>query len=132
MSDWIFLNKHRIKTPTYRFPQRICSTEAFGFNGFFVFTINGVTVKCMACDQEDWKHVSVSRDDSRKPPPWETMCSVKDLFFEPEDWVVQFHPAKSEYVNYHPGCLHLWRYTGTEFKQPTPPSIMVGPKVRPQ
>jgi hypothetical protein len=51
---------------------------------------------------------------------------VKDLFWELEDWVVQFHPAQSEYVNHHPGCLHLWRPLVE--KLPTPLAIMVGPK----
>jgi hypothetical protein len=55
------------------------------------------------------------------------MCAVKDLFWNDEDVVVQFHPAKSTYVNNHPGCLHLWRCTdGREF--PTPPEILVGIK----
>ena len=52
------------------------------------------------------------------------MCQVKDLFWEEEEVVVQFHPKKSEYVNMHEGCLHLWRSTEKEF--PTPPSILVG------
>lgn len=52
------------------------------------------------------------------------MCKVKDLFWEPEDWVVQYHPAKSEYISNHPGCLHLWQPLNE--KLPTPPSIMVG------
>lgn len=73
-----------------------------------------------------WKHVSVSIERDSRPPKWEAMCFVKDLFFESEDWVVQFHPAQSEYVNYHKGCLHLWM--PTETKLPTPQSIMVGPK----
>jgi hypothetical protein len=38
--------------------------------------------------------------------------------------VVQYHPAKSEYVNNMPNCLHLWRPVNEAM--PTPPSIMVG------
>src|SRR3954463_731637 len=54
-----------------------------------------------------WEHVSVST--RRRPPNWQEMCFVKDLFWEPEECVVQFHPPRSEYINNHPHCLHLWR-----------------------
>jgi len=50
----------------------------------------------------------------------------EDIFWGPEEVVVQFHPAKSEYVNNHPHVLHLWRSTTHKIK--TPPSIMVGIK----
>lgn len=53
------------------------------------------------------------------------MCKIKDLFWEAQDCVCQFHPPKTEYVNNHAGCLHLWKcIDGREF--PTPDSIMVG------
>ena len=54
------------------------------------------------------------------------MCFVKDLFWDDEETVVQFHPPRSEYVNYHPYCLHLWKQVAT--KVDLPPSIFVGPK----
>ena len=38
-----------------------------------------------------------------------SMGHVKDLFWGEEDAVLQLHPPKSEYVNNHPFCLHLWR-----------------------
>lgn len=71
-----------------------------------------------------WEHVSVS--PRRRPPNWQEMCFVKDLFWEPEECVVQFHPPRSEYVNNHPHCLHLWRNKNVAF--PLPPSILVGLK----
>lgn len=73
---------------------------------------------------EGWEHVSVST--RRRPPNWQEMCFVKDLFWEEHECVVQFHPPKSEYVNNHPYCLHLWRSNKVEF--PLPPSILVGDK----
>jgi hypothetical protein len=51
------------------------------------------------------------------------MCRVKDMFFEPEEVVVQYHPRHSEYVNRHPYCLHLWRKRGEDFE--TPPMMFV-------
>lgn len=57
-------------------------------------------------------------------PTWAEMCILKDLFWEREDLVVQFHPPESEYVNNHPSVLHLWRPVGEQL--PAPPSILVG------
>jgi hypothetical protein len=75
-------------------------------------------------DFDGWEHVSVSLID--RTPTWAEMCRIKGLFWDEEDTVVQFHPPKSEYVNCHPYCLHLWRWTGGEF--PRPSSTLVGPK----
>ena len=69
-----------------------------------------------------WEHVSVSRRD--RCPTWDEMCLVKALFWDEEDCVIQYHPPRSEYVNNHPNCLHLWRPIGVSL--PMPPSIMVG------
>ncbi len=72
-----------------------------------------------------WEHVSVCPFNG-KLPTWDDMCLIKDLFFDSEDWVVQYHPARSEYVNNMPNCLHLWRPLLE--KLPTPPSYMTGIK----
>lgn len=64
-----------------------------------------------------WDHVSVSFKD--RSPMWAEMCQVKDVFFAPEECVIEYHPAKSEYINTHPYCLHMWRPQGLEI--PTPP-----------
>jgi len=101
------------------------TTAADGFNGMFLFTIKGERLKIIASDGEGWKHVSVSKQDQpTRVPNWELMCAVKELFFG-DAWAVQFHPPKSEYVNNHPGCLHLWQ-PDTHF--PTPDSLLVGYK----
>ena len=106
-----------------RYPPFLSSPEDKN-NGLFV--IKWLNVKCIASDGGGWEHVSVSRLDSIDSPIWQHMCIVKDLFWDEEDVVVQFHPKKSEYINNHPGCLHLWRKQGHEFE--LPPSIMVGYK----
>lgn len=51
---------------------------------------------------------------------------LKIIACDGEETVVQFHPPKSEYVNAHGGCLHLWKCVSQSF--PIPPSILVGPK----
>lgn len=129
MSDWTFLEKNRVKLGCQTVHPMYFTTSEDGFNGMFRFIVNGHLVRCIASDGAGWKHVSVSLEGESKPPTWAVMCRIKDLFWNDEDWVVQFHPAKSEYVNHHPGCLHLWEYTGGgPFKMPTPNSLLVGPK----
>jgi hypothetical protein len=51
----------------------------------------------------------------------------KGLFWSEEHTVVQFHPPKDQYINNHPGCLHLWRCTDGR-EQPYPPTELVGIK----
>lgn len=63
-----------------------------------------------------WEHVSVSYPN--RCPTWEEMCRVKDIFWNDHECVVQFHPPKSDYVNNHPYCLHLWRKQGESFELP--------------
>jgi hypothetical protein len=82
-------------------------------------------------DAAVWEHVSVTVRDKRgkaldRAPTWLEMCAVKNAFWDDGEVVMQLHPAKSEYVNYHPHCLHLWRPVIERI--PTPPSIYVGPK----
>lgn len=104
---------------------RSASDERYGNNGAFIVQLKALKqrVLVIASDEGGWEHVSVSRED--RVPTWAEMCEVKDLFFGPDEWVMQFHPAASEYVNFHPNCLHLWRPVGMNF--PTPPAWMVGP-----
>ena len=73
-----------------------------------------------------WDHVSVAPYKRSYVPSWEDMCRLKDMFFREDETVVQYHPAKSEYVNTVENCLHLWRPQKEAL--PTPPSIMVGVK----
>lgn len=124
MSDWNFLNKHRVDYGPLK------ADPAHGCNGCFEFTCCNFPVRVIASDGTymdiGWKHVSVSIRGSRKPPPWDVMSRIKDLFWEPEESAIQFHPPHSAYVNNHPGCLHLWSRVGLDF--PLPPAHLVGVK----
>ena len=77
-------------------------------------------------DAQGWEHVSVSLPN--RCPNWPEMCFVKDLFWDENEVVVQFHPAKNNYVNNHAFCLHLWKDTQEDFR--LPPSELVGLKDR--
>lgn len=120
MSDWKFLERYRVTDGV------MGSSKADGKNGAFQFPWRGAYYTAVCSDGKGWMHVSISRDGANRCPSWEIMCEMKDLFFEPEDTVVQFHPAKDDYVNVHPHCLHLWKWLEGEFPKPDP--IMVGPK----
>lgn len=68
-----------------------------------------------------WEHVSVS--GPRIIPTWSEMEWVRDQFFAPEDWVIQFSAPRAEHLSLHHRCLHLWRVVGGAF--PTPPRACV-------
>lgn len=81
----------------------------------------------IASNGAGWDHVSVSPYKKSIMPTWDDMCMIKDICFDADEWVVQFHPAHSEYVNNMPNCLHLWRPNDGR-TIPTPPSILTGLK----
>ena len=113
-----FAEAHRIKTG----PQASCKYD--GPNGAFVFPpcpAHAVELAIIACDGGGWDHVSVST--ASRGPTWEEMSYVKDLFFGPEEVVMQLHPAQAHYVNVHATCLHLWRPQDQAI--PLPPTAMV-------
>lgn len=116
------------------------SDESYGNNGVFyipmglqeqVYRVNAkpsgvyLVLRVLISDGYGWDHVSVSL--AHRCPTWSEMCRIKNLFFKPEETVVQFHPALSEYVNFHPYTLHLWRNQTTPHE--LPPSELVGPKM---
>lgn len=101
------------------------SDDSIGNNGFFIFERDGYEIRCQASSGMGWEHVSVSINRSRTPS-WEQMCIVKDLFWDKEDTVIQYHPPESKYVNCHPFVLHLWR--PLDFEIPVPDTILVGLK----
>jgi hypothetical protein len=98
------------------------SNKHDGMNGLFFFKHKGTTLKVIASDGMGWDHVSVSI--GHRCPTWEEMCFIKDLFFESDEVVMQLHPAKSDYINNHPNCLHLWKPQDVQIPQPD--SILVG------
>lgn len=110
--------KFRIKAGPFK------SDPSIGNNGLFEWgTLKG-RIRIIASDGAGWDHVSVSFE--KRTPNWEEMCAVKALFWDDDDCVLQFHPPKSEYVNFAQHCLHLWKPQSCFI--PTPPSWMVGPK----
>jgi hypothetical protein len=107
----------------------LASTADDGNNGAFMIVSPepGWSLVVICSDDEGWEHVSVHafRGEKLRTPNWREMCAVKDLFWDGEDEVVQYHPKRSEYVNLHQHTLHLWRPIGVEF--PRPDAALVGP-----
>ena len=70
-----------------------------------------------------WERVSVSL--THRTPNWAEMCWVKSEFWNEDEQVMEFHPAKDQYVNHHANCLHLWRHPRQMILYP--PKLLVGP-----
>lgn len=81
-------------------------------NGHFHIKCQSGSLSVRISNGGGWDHVSVSL--KHRCPTWSEMCFVKSLFFKDYEWVMQLHPPKSENVNYHKFCLHLWRPQTTE------------------
>jgi hypothetical protein len=123
------LNKCRLKDGLGQWS----SSDSYGFNGAFLISFTDQKGKlhrlgCIASDQEGWEHVSVTNQTHPKShlvcPSWEMMCRVKRAFWDNEETVIEYHVPMSEWINDHPGCLHLWKPIGLEI--PRPPALFVG------
>ena len=106
------------------------STKEAGNNGGFMLKpiIADRYLVCIASDGLEWEHVSIHINQGHKPrtPNWQEMHYAKNIFWDPEDVVMQLHPRQSEYINCQENTLHLWRPIGQVI--PTPPNILVGVK----
>jgi hypothetical protein len=106
--------------------RQLGTDSSYGNNGVFILHYRKEELHVIASDDRDWppelgplkwEHVSVTARN--RIPTWEEMCFVKNLFWDLDDCVIQFHPPGWRYVNRNPNCLHLWR--PIEFAIPLPP-----------
>lgn len=93
-----------------------------GFRG--IIALRGWQGTIVVSNGAGWEHVSVSPLKKYYTPTWDDMCAIKELFWNDDEAVIQIHPAKSDYVNNMPNCLHLWRCSYKEMV--LPPSCLVG------
>ena len=91
-------------------------------NGILEIKPRGLRV--LFSDGEGWEHVSVSRRS--RMPTYEDLDEIKREFWSDRDTVMQLFVPRSDHVNCHPYCLHLWRPTAKGVEIPRPPSILVG------
>lgn len=104
----------------------LASDASCGNNGKFIVYCPATRRKLsvIASDGDGWDHVSVHIFYRPKDTPtWDEMSFVKDLFWGPDECAVQYHPIEEDYVNCHPGTLHLWKPQLERF--PAPPIYMV-------
>jgi hypothetical protein len=117
-------NKYRVHTGEYG------SDDSYGCNGaFFIprgpgkaYRDSNAPFKVIASDGEGWEHVSVSLPN--RTPTWAEMDSMKRMFWDDDDCVMQLHPPRADWINNHPYCLHLWRPVNITI--PQPPGWLVG------
>lgn len=120
MLNYNVLDKYRYKK------QPFASNDGDDFGLFFIPTTTNQVLNVLSSGykNQEWYHVSVSLPN--RCPTWDEMAKIKNLFFGEEITAIQFHPKKSEYINNHPYCLHLWWKVGTDYE--LPPSILTGVK----
>lgn len=109
----------------------LASDASYGNNGCFIVPHpqrDDVYLACIISDGAGWDHVSVTLGNNEGPikrcPTWEEMCFVKNLFWNKDEVVIQYHPAEKDYISDHDFCLHLWKKQG--FELPVPGGWMIG------
>lgn len=70
---------------------------------------------CVEADGLSWVHLSVSK--RKQFPTWDEFVQVKELFLGRESLALQVLPPRTEWVNDHPFCLHLYQCLD---QRPTP------------
>ncbi len=122
-------NKPLVSVEKYRSTNdRFPKTKCGDLFGLFIISNNDATapyqIRIVSSGHDTvngWEHVSVSilyREGDTRNPTWLEMYMVKNVFWDPEETVIQFHPKASEYVNQYDTCLHLWKQIGKEHELP--------------
>jgi len=109
-----------------RFRKTLHGSRGDQYNGSFLLPGPAkAALRVIASNGGGWDHVSVSIPQFLRLPTWPEMAYVKDLFFDPDDTVMQLHPPASDYIN-NWEVLHMWRPQFDDI--PMPPAWMVGIK----
>lgn len=127
--DWTHLDNYRITHP-------VCGNAPKGATyGMFSIPIpkKKQTVAIIIANdgtEGGWEHVSChvriaqgTRPPIMRVPSYDELCWLKDLFWESHECAMQFHVPKTDHINRHQHCLHLWRRAGANCE--LPPTIMV-------
>lgn len=108
--------------------QRRLGTDTLRRSMYGIFDIplsseeSAIAIADNGVSDSEWEHVSVST--SHRCLTWEEMCKIKDMFFLEDEAVMQIHPAKKNYVNFHNYTLHLWRPKTKEIPLPPPKLVL--------
>ena len=115
------IEPYRIVTGAFK------SSSNLGMSGAFIIPFESYKLRIISDDgsKSQWEHVSISLKN--RCPNWKEMCFVKNLFWDEEETVIQYHPPKSKHINFHPFVLHLWK--PVNIRIPLPPTILIGPSM---
>ena len=86
-------------------------------SGVFNINIKGKIWLVVASVGLGWQHVSISNSNGLMPT-WDIMETLKKKFFKEDEFAIEFHPLKENYVNNVVNCLHLWLPEDGEFPYP--------------
>ena len=115
----------------------LASDESYGLQGYFTLYVGQHpagfdTIYCIqSSNRHGWDHVSCyaiyfdyENNKRARIMGWMEMEYIRSLFFEDDEWVIQYSPPREKRVNVHPYVLHMWRPHDGELA--TPPQWMVG------
>ncbi len=103
----------------------IINNERLKINNNFLVPLNNNKEAFVVASENfmGWNHVSAHVTEStgealKRTPSNEEMQFLRNLFFRENDVVLEFHPAKKDYVNNHSYVLHMWESTDDKFVYP--------------
>jgi hypothetical protein len=108
---------------------RMASDRSYGNNGAFKIRLKSGFWAVISSSGAGWEHVSITPINKKRCPTWGEMCQLKNMFWSEDETVIQYHPAKEDYVDNHPYCLHLWKPTDQDLPKPPPILVGIGRKV---
>jgi hypothetical protein len=123
MRDLTTLDGYRLKTPEVLLHYGNWGDHETGVFRVPMIRIARSTALVVASANKHWEHISVTIESDRRCPTWIEMDFIKQLFFFPEETVMQLHVKASDHINIHDFCLHLWRPRDVPI--PMPPGWMV-------
>ena len=78
---------------------------------------SSVIAQCHLYIHQDWEHISVTLYGLDRTPTYKEMTKIKELFWRDDEICIEIHPPKSQYVNAHPYCLHLWKKVSENYEE---------------
>ncbi|WOC33444.1 MULTISPECIES: DUF7694 domain-containing protein [Caproicibacterium] len=105
-------------TSLNRYREPINGDWGNNYEGCFKIFLNGKAFFAVASVGGGWDHVSVSTKNNKRCPTWDEMRMVKEMFFEPDEWAVQYNPPANDNISICDNCLHLWRPQNVDLPKP--------------
>jgi hypothetical protein len=120
---WVAAEPYRIQAPGYasrygdpygafRIPYAPTGSK------LAVLAVSGEIGRVDLGDAHAWDHVSVSVVSKNRTPNWSEMSFIKEMFWLPDETVMQLHVPASDHINIHNYTLHLWRPLLIEIPRP--------------